>query len=191
VRKSFVAILVLLVMANALSQGTVTFSNSGAPPVICSDGTRIPVGSTFQAELMFVEDGTPGAEFDLVAVRVGNPANFVPVEGYFNGGTRTVATIEPGQFGLFQVRVWETAYGGSYNAVVASGQGGVGKSSIIRVRAEGYPETPASLAGWGLDQIVVSGSRVPEPSIMILGLVASAILLSFLRRANPGSRNPR
>ena len=176
---------------NALAQGSVVFSNAGGQPVVCADGfnTRIPVGSVYQAELMYAPDGTSAAEYDSLAIRIGGPANFGPTAGFFSGGGRTVDTLSPaGGFGLFQVRVWTSAYGNSYNAVLVSGdpRGGVGKSVIVRVDT-GNPtigEPAASLVAAGLGQIFVFGGPacVPEPSAAAFAILAGATLLVALRR---------
>jgi hypothetical protein len=176
---------------NALAQGSVVFSNAGGQPVVCADGfnTRIPVGSAYQAELMYAPDGTSAAEYDSMAIRIGAPANFGPTAGFFSGGGRTVDSIQPaGGFGLFQVRVWTPAYGQSYNAVLASGdpRAGAGKSAIVRVDT-GNPtigEPAASLVAAGLGSIFVTGGPacVPEPSTVTLGILAGGTLLFAFRR---------
>jgi hypothetical protein len=176
---------------NALAQGSVIFSNAGGQPVVCADGfnTRIPVGSAYQAELMYAPDGTSGAEFDSMAIRIGAPANFGPTAGFFSGGGRTVNSLQPaGGFGLFQVRVWTPAYGASYNEVLASGNpgAGAGKSSIIRVDTANplIGEPDVSLVAAGLTGFLVFGGPacVPEPSTVALGILTGAALLVALRR---------
>jgi hypothetical protein len=180
-KRLITAALVFAGSVNALAQGSVVFSNAGGQPVLCGDGvTRIPVGSTFQAELVFAPDGTSSADFDSFAARVGPAASFGPVPGYFSGGGRTVDVITPaGGFGLFQVRVW---------AALAAG-----KSAILRVDT-GNPvigEPPASLVAAGLGQIIVYGSTppcVPEPSTLAVAVIGGAVLLLVFRRKSSVSK---
>jgi hypothetical protein len=183
------AILALCSIASAVAQGSVVFSNSGGSPITCGP-SLIPTGSTFQAELMYAPDGTASAEYDSLAVRVGAAANFGPTPGFFSGGGRTINSITPaGGFGLFQVRVWTTAFGGSYNEVIASGMGAAGKSSIMRVDT-GNPligEPATGLVASGLQYFFVGGYCIPEPPVIGIGLVAgAALLVAFYRKRHVG-----
>jgi hypothetical protein len=173
------AVLILMFPWAVYSQGTVAFVNDPSTRVYLESGDPVPVGNTFSAELMAAPDGT--ANFDAMAVRVGAPVFFGGSSGtspgIFNGGARTALNITPaGGFGLFQVRVWETAFGTSYADVVASGnlQARVGKSNIVRVNTAdpflGTPETPSSLVQAGLTSFSVT--PVPEPSILLLAAIA-------------------
>jgi hypothetical protein len=172
-----------LVAVNSFGQGSVVFSNSGGQAITRSSGGSVPTGSTYQAELMYAPDGTASADFDSMAVRVGNAANFGPTAGYFSGGGRTIDSITPaGGFGLFQVRAWSTAVGTSYADVVSKNQGEAGKSGIIRVDT-GNPligEPAAGLVAAGLQSFVVS--PVPEPSAIALGILGAGTLLLLRRR---------
>jgi hypothetical protein len=193
-KKLFVAlVLAISAVTNAFSQGSVVFSNAGGQPVVCANGSRIPVGSTYQAELMYAPDGTATLDYDYMAIRIGAPANFGPVAGFFSGGGRTIDSITPaGGFGLFQVRVWATAFGRNYDEVVAFGFGDAGKSAIVRVDT-GNPlvgEPAVSLVAAGLPGFFVGGldgggNCIPEPSVITIGLVAGAVLLLTMH-GNPG-----
>ena len=174
------------------AQGTVLFANNVASRVYWQpDGglpTWVPVGSLFTAELVFAPDGTPGTEFDYVAVRVGATTTFGPSAGLFSGGGRTVLNISPaGGFGFFQVRVWETAAGSSYQEAIGR-TCNFGTSSILRVDT-GDPTTsppgnPAPLTAYGLASFTLMqvGPPCPEPSTYALGALAVAALLLFRRK---------
>jgi hypothetical protein len=189
-----VAALVVCGGAKALAQGSVVFSNSGGQPVIsCIDGSRIPVGSTYQAELVYAPDGTLEADYYFMAVRLGGAANFGPTPGFFAGGARTVASIQPaGGFGLFQVRVWTSAHGTSYKDIVDRAVIGsqLGKSTILRVDTANpvIGEAPVSLVAAGLGQIGVNWGEfagepcIPEPSTWAIGVMATGALLVALRK---------
>ena len=190
-------ILLLLFFCSASSwacaQGSVNFANSSATAVYCDfvgpGGQRVPAGSYFMAELMYAPDGTPTDAFNSVAIRVGAPASFF-LPGLFAGGGRTVQSITPsGGFGLFQVRVWETAYGSSYNDLVTRGLGGhAGTSAILRVDTGDPTTTPpgttASLVSAGLTSFTIAGLSggppcIPEPTTW--AIMALAVGVFYLR----------
>lgn len=184
-----VAAMAALTVVNTFGQGSVVFSNSGGSPVTYqgvpgqTDGARVAVGSAYQAELVYAPDGTSAADFATMAVRQGGVANFGPTPGFFSGGGRTVDSIQPpGGFGLFQVRVWSTANGTSYNDVVGRGAGNVGQSGILRVDTANplIGEAPVGLVANGLAGFVVS--PVPEPSAIALGVLGLGTLLLLRRR---------
>jgi MYXO-CTERM domain-containing protein len=179
-----VAAMAALMAVNAFGQGSVVFSNAGGQPLSLSDGTaRIPIGSTYQVELMYAPDGTSAADFDTMAVRQGNVASFNPTPGFFSGGGRTVDTIQPpGGFGLFQVRAWSTANGTSYNDVVGKGTGLAGQSQILRVDTANpvIGEANVGLVASGLTGFSVT--PVPEPSAIALGVLGLGTLLLLRRR---------
>jgi len=179
--------LAVIATLSSYGQGTVSFANSSTTKVTDSAGVAVPLGTRFTAELMYAPDGTPGAVFDQVATRVGATASIFPVAGQFSGGGRTVTTLSPaGGFGLFQVRVWETAAGNDYTTALLSGNSAyqAGKSGIIRVDTGDPttvpPGTAASLTAAGLTGFAVS--PIPEPSVIGLGLLGAGALLMLRRR---------
>jgi hypothetical protein len=183
-----IAALAVCGSAHCFGQGSIIISNSGGQPVICQDGTRIPVGTTFMVEAVYAPDGTSSADFDAMATRIGGVGGFGPTPGFFSLGGRTIDQIQPpGGFALIQVRVWSSAHGTSYNHVLASGNpnASLGKSGIVRVDTANplIGEANASLVAAGLGQIIVYGGQcVPEPSTLALGVIGGAALLLMLRR---------
>lgn len=189
-----------VMVPSARAQGTVAFQNSSLTRVYYygpSGFTFIPPGSLFSAELMYAPDGTPAELFDAVAVRVGAPTAFggsVMIPGIFQGGNRTAPITPAGGFGLFQVRVWETAYGTDYASMLASGNGQAGVSTILRVDTGNPtlipPQTPTLLVTAGLTSFCVTPAFVtpacvPEPSVVVLGFAAAiAALLAFQKRSH-------
>src|SRR5207247_340566 len=105
--------------------------------------TRLPVGSTYLGQLYAGPDSN-----NLQPVGAAVPVG--PVPGVFVGGTRTITTVAPGQVASVQVRVWESAYGNSYEQTRLNG-GKTGLSSIVQIQTGDpttYPPTPpAALTG--------------------------------------------
>src|SRR5260370_957214 len=127
-----------LVLPNrSSSQGTLNFSNYGAPGAITNGLTGLPaeVGTTFSVALYFAQDGISDA---AQLVQIGPAVHLRFWAGYFDGGTYRVPTLPAGGFGMFQVRVWETAFGSTYEQAVASSTpqngrlGLAGESGILR-----------------------------------------------------------
>src|SRR5262245_42025393 len=120
---------------SSYGQGSVSFANTTATRVCLYPGGFVPVGSTYLAEFSYAPDGTAPGEFDSAAIRLGAATGFGPAPGLFSGGNRTAPTATPGGFGLFQVRVWPSAFGTDYRSVIGSGNptAVVGASAIVRV----------------------------------------------------------
>jgi hypothetical protein len=183
-----------LATVSAFGQGTVVFANDTTKLLTLPGGALVPRGTTtgpFLAELWAADDFVGGDQqlaFDLVATKIGNPAPFTGPpgqNGLFSGGTRTVAAIDPvGDVGLFQVRVWETAYGATYADAIrnpaAQGTGRAGQSIIFRSDTGGLPPAPAVPLATAF--VPFQLSIIPEPSIIGLGLLGAGTLLLLRRR---------
>ena len=171
------------------AQGTVNFQNNNGSAVTESlSGNKIVAGSTYNAALYWAVDGTVDQS---LFVQIGATAAIQPLDGLIAAGSRTTPNgTAPGANAMFQVRVWEAAYGNSYEAVLANqttqnGRLGLaGKSNLVRVATGspgGQPPTPpgslltAGLQGFSLDV-------VPEPSIMGLGMLGAGALFALRRR---------
>lgn len=188
-----VAVVTLAGVVSGFAQGTVTFANGTAtliryttdvsflkPSDIALAGSALPVGAAWSAALY---SGPTGSTVDALAM-IGAVVNISPVAGRVNAGTRTTAaTTAPGASGLFQIRIWETANGNSYESAYGKGYQGV---SQMVTSATGGAGTPPGAAVALNTQLIPFGSiyvaQVPEPaSAAILGL-GMASLLIFRRR---------
>jgi hypothetical protein len=180
----------ILGSASLFAQGFVTFSNIGAPITNALTGMPLPNGTVFRAALYFLPDQptAPNAgDFDSRGIALAPfTSSFLP-GGIFNAGTRTAPNGSPaGSYGWFQVRVWETAFGTSYEQARSNPtpQGGrlglIGTSNIIKVGplGGGAIATP-SLVGAGLKGFAIG---VPEPSVIGLGSLGIVSLLLLRRR---------
>jgi hypothetical protein len=177
-------------VARLCAQGTVGFLNDNSTLVYtCDSGGMVPVpaGNAFQVGLYYAPDGTSQAEYDYLAIRLGDAVGFGPVAGRFNGGARTAPT--PGGVGMFQVRGWETAYGNSYEEVIVSGMGSAGKSGIMRIQTGNPTTTPAGtptpLVSGGFRSFYFGPLECPEPSsFAIVGLGLGTVILWRAVRKN-------
>jgi hypothetical protein len=120
----------------------VNFSNLGLSHVYDVDGaTRLPAGTTFLAQLY------AGPTADSLQAVAGTASFAFP--GLFDGGNRYIPSVAPGQVASVQVRVWETAYGTTYEQARATG-GRTGASAILQLTTGGGgvpPTVPAILVG--------------------------------------------
>lgn len=197
-------LVVASILAGALAvsvygQGTVVFNNNSATVVTYSDEAKAilgtadigPKGASFFVELYYAPDGaTPGVEA-MQGGRMGPAATFSTLSaGRFTGGNRTTPSTTPGgQPAYFQVRVWEAAYGATYEAaagtVLNQRNAIAGSSPIFRI-STGDPSTGGAAtpitstgglsAGFGI-------TPVPEPSVFALGLLGLGGLFLLRRRS--------
>ena len=129
--------------------GTVRFSNHvpGAgldAPVFDTDGVTRLAGQNFQAQLY------GGADTNNLAP-IGSPVPFLTgaSAGYWDDALETglaIPGVNPNERGYVQVRVWDRAYGDSYDKALLAG-GRVRASEVLEVVAGGGAEPPASLTG--------------------------------------------
>lgn len=138
-------IIAAAIMAAALStyaQGTVVFANGNSGLVTYTTDTSMlrpadaalagtKANSTFSAALYWASNGaiTVGAASDGVMVQLGaiTQIQWSPnavFAGKYSGGERQAGAATPGGApAVFQVKVWETAYGATYEAALASAPG--------------------------------------------------------------------
>jgi len=133
--------------------GTVNFANISTNYIYDVDGTtRLPAGTTYLAQLYAgATEGTLQPVGGAVAIRLA---------GKINGGIRTITAVSPGQAVWIQVRVWESAFGSTYEQSFAGG-GKTGASVTFQVITGGGgtpPTIPANLVG------LVSFSLIPPQS---------------------------
>ena len=131
---------------SARAQGQVNFANGTSNRVVnCLTGTFVTNGSAFRAALYYAPAGvTDEASF----VQAGASTTFTS-PGIFNGGTRTLPNA-PGTAFNIQIRVWEAAYGATWEGAVASGPINcrwplLGKSAIVTVITTAAPDPPATI----------------------------------------------
>lgn len=189
-----VAAAVTLAGLNAHAQGVVQFKNdattlvtldaSAAAALGLQPGAPAPGGSKFKVGLYYAPDNSPDA---LVGDAMGAAAAITLVPGQYNGGNRTTpSTTAPGGAAWFQVRVWEAAYGATYEAAIAAPATGgrlaiVASTPSFRVTTGAPPAPPTALAGNGLTP--VTAAIVPEPSTIGLGLLGLAGFFLLRRRS--------
>src|SRR5262249_30081063 len=129
----------------------VGFGNVGTGTGISNILTHLPLsGTTFRASLYYAPDGvTDENSFG----RIDPPTIAFLGTGQFAAGTRsTPATTPPAGIALFQIRVWEVAFGSSYEEAFTNQNtiGGrhalTGKSNMVRVHTgNGAGIAPGSL----------------------------------------------
>ena len=151
--------------------GRISFNNNSSTAVTNSlTGERAAAGTTFRVGLYAAPDGTTDETlFTLVTY-----TNFF-APGLFIGGERTLP-FAGNSYVMLQVRVWETAYGNSYEEAVAApaltGRTALtGKSVILRAYLTAIPQPPYTLVQLGLNPIVLASQ--PVPSFFINNIVVS------------------
>jgi len=162
------------VSLNGHAQGIVLFQNGNQSRATnFFTGDPVPVGTSFLAGLYYAPDGVTDEESFF---QIGLPTGF-PFPGLFIGGNRTTpASTPPCGYAMFQVRVWESAFGSTFEeAIMAPPQTGrsalTGKSNIIQVHTGCYapPFPPIQpIDRFGLAPIYL----VPEPPSLHLALGA-------------------
>ncbi len=209
INESKTVLLVILLAARGLNcygqgscPGVLDFSNvgGGGSAIVTNSltGQRVPAGTTFLAALYYAPVSiTDPALF----VQTGAATGFVQ-PGYFDGGART--TPASGTWYNVQVRIWESAYGGSYEEAVAAPEMNGrptlrAESNVFSVLSGGgisppgcsNPLSPPNLVQSGLQPMVVA---VPEPRMLGLGLMSAGALWWLHRpkcRSKPRSRKNR
>jgi len=110
-------------LASGWAQGTVNFANSLTTLVLGAPNCPLPVGTIFKTALYYLPDtgSVPASyDFDARGVPLGAPTGFGPVPGIFMGGTRH-ALWGGGETAWFQVRVWQAAFGETFEQAIQAG----------------------------------------------------------------------
>jgi hypothetical protein len=180
----FRAIACLLFLQSSLwGQGYVVFSNVGgtdAQKIYETPGVLAPGGTKYSLGLYYAPDGVTD---ESVFVMLGQPIGIAGAagnpSGLFSGGSRSAPTATAGGFGMFQVRGWESAMGGSYEqAAINPLSTCLGKSPIVRIDTDPAVPGASLINGTGFQGFVLC---VPEPSTYALAGLGIAIAM-FLRR---------
>ena len=156
-KKALTLIVLVLTPTMAFAQGTVVFDNDSSGLVRLRNWTdptsfSVPVGGT-QVELLAAPAGTgvtgTVANYGSLAIflaanpgwqAVGTSAiNLAP--GLFNGGTMTIANINPGANAGYFVIGWSGEAGGTLDQALTSGAY-IGSSAVITTRTGDPTTTP-------------------------------------------------
>jgi hypothetical protein len=184
------AMLVSTVLTYA--QGTLNFANFSAgvdARVLPAPGgsQAALVGSAYNADLYFGPAGiTDPLSSSLNPLGVAIAFQTAGGGGYFLGGTQTVPGFTPGTEITVQVRVWQSAAGGSYSAALANSgaftgtDGHFGYSQPIQITLGGGTIPNPNMVG--LVGFPMQLSVIPEPSTFVLAGLGVASLLLFRRR---------
>jgi len=179
-KKSIIALALVVASVSAIGQGTINFANAGAgfnAPVSLDTLAGAKVSAGYMAQLALDVGGS--------LTPIGTATSFV-APGYFNGGTVVVSQVAPGASGTFRVFAWDSTAGAatSYAAALTAWNSGLthgGWSAPVTVPTggAGVPAGPP-LALSGLQPWAVTIVPVPEPSTIALGILGVGALL--LRR---------
>ncbi len=145
---------VVNISSNVAGAGTVFFANSSTNRVYDVDGTNF-ITAASQLVVGLFAGGTAG---DLHLVEP--VTSFLPVPGRFNGGTRTIPASLAGQTVWMQVKVWDRAFGNTYEEALLAG-GKSGASSLFQVRLGGAIIPPPSLNAMPGFALSLPGSPAP------------------------------
>jgi hypothetical protein len=189
-------VLGILAVRMVCAQGTIWFGNNRVTLVSnLLTLAPVPAGTVFHAALYYLPDqpvAPTTSDFDLFGSVIGSPVEFA-IPGMFVAGPRiTPPSTLPGEFAWFQVRVWETAFGSTYEEALNNPNpmngrlACVGTSNIVRVPA-GDPShpigAPGTLVAAGLQGFYV---RIPEPATLALLALGGGTLAWSLRRQRRG-----
>lgn len=187
----------LLAGASVFGQGTVNFANSSTTTISYGPNSfgltgLLPTGSTFMAQLYYAPGTDPAQPPASLETLGASTAFSASLQGRFSGGFRTTPTTTgPGARAWFQVKVWESAFGATYEDAAAAAardvagttrQAFVGTSQVFNI-ATGAPPGPATAITTAGGMTGFQVVPVPEPSTFALGLLGLAGLF-LLRRRN-------
>ena len=166
----------------AYGQGTLNFANAASAggvtvnaPDFLNDGATKLSGSTYVAVLMAGASATSLSQIATTPYGTG---------GYFFGGTKAIPGIAGGGTAWVEILAFNTTFGATYAAAVASGQpnayGGSSPFSVVLADPTSSPPgTPSALGGLKSFNL---NPPVPEPSTFALAGLGAAALMIFRRR---------
>jgi hypothetical protein len=186
--------------AHGHAQGTVNFVNSSATAVTNAlTGARLTAGTTFLVGLYYMPDQAvaPTVEEMMAnAIPLGATTIIQPAAGLFWGGTRvTPSTTPPLDYAWFQVRIWEAAFGTTFEQALNNFHSAgsqlplFGASNIMRGQTGGFPDTgpgfpPPALNSYGLEPFQVGSIQaIPEPTSLGMACLGLGALFLFRRRS--------
>jgi hypothetical protein len=182
-KRLFVTAALGVVCVSGFAQGTLNFAN-GAPGVVArvyyTDGVTGLSGSAWSADLYWAS-GTVANPALLNPLN--QPATFSTIAaqaGLFMGGPRTIPGAAGSSVITAQVRVWDTASGGTWASASANPNSLLGESMLFQVTLGDPnatpPGIPASMTALNNHPWQVG---IPEPSTLAL---AGLGVVVFLRR---------
>lgn len=167
-----------------------TLNNDTTPtnPIFDTDSTTKLLGSAGYVGQLYVQVGAGSftAIGSAVSFLNGGAAGFIT-----GGATPDIivqdTSVQTTTSGAYQVRVWNTANGSTYEAAAATVGAKVGASSTVSVNLLGYDHLTASAPpGYptanGFASFSLSTVAVPEPATIALGLFGAAGLLIRRRK---------
>lgn len=163
--------------------GTVTFINSSSNRVYdVGASTFVPNGGTMVAGL-FVSTNENAFE------QVGGTATFI-LPGRFSGGMRFIPGTTAGQTVALQVRVWDTAFGSTYDSATA---GKRGSSAVFNLTLGGGIQPPPALFSMPAFALTLPGlaaaqvkSTAPQP-VSLQNLARTDSGWAFAISGTPGA----
>lgn len=189
-KKGLLTLLAVFAGITVYGQGSVDFGNNFPNPAngikVASSGALVPVSGMFHVEL-FAGPSTATTEAQLTTGLLDAPTSTTPVriladiqaDGFFFGPTAYVQGIAGGGTAVFQVRAWSGS-SASYAAALTAPGALVGKSTLFTVAGLGNPLASPSTLPAALNMPGFTVAPVPEPSVIVLGILGVGALL--LRR---------
>jgi hypothetical protein len=189
-----IAVLLLAATADSLAQGTLVFNNRISStlnsPVKAADGTTLLSGADYWAQLYAGPDAS-----SLQPIGTPSPFRTGAASGFWQSAALSVPTVAPGALAVLQVRAWFSGnadgtvdyatFDAAKNAGQAYGQSdnfnvslGGGNPPLPDANILGNAENPAT----PLPDNFVGFNLVPEPSVVVLGVLGAAALLLRRRR---------
>jgi len=183
-KASILAILLAVSATTVLAEYQILFftpndATTPTNPVFDSDNVTKLAGSAGWVGQLYVQVGTGAFS------AVGSAVSFLnsSTAGFISGPTITVAdsTVTAPTTGAYQLRVWNTANGSTFETASVAPGAKFGTSSSVTVTLQGYnPFTQTPPISFPTANGFASFSVVPEPATIALGLFGAAGL--FIRR---------
>lgn len=172
----------ILIAVEALAQGTLYLSTT---PAAIGSNQRIYAGCDPMSGPHWVGQLSVGLSPDsLTPVGVAAPFLTGLGAGYWRDLSTTVVPLEPGSIGFAQLRVWESAYGSTWEqAMLAGSRGGYSGVFVVRAGGDGEPPSlPGNLTNFKPFWMLIP--CVPEPDTLVLSTFGLATMAVISRRRN-------
>lgn len=174
----------LAVAVSAFGQGQIVFRNTSASAVINSEtGAAVAPGVAlaglyYSTDLAKEPDVTvPNDGFVLASTTAVAPS--AAFAGVYSGGTVTISGVAIGTEVVVQVRAWSNQYT-SFEAAFNSGTALIGASQRLGPFGLGGGSVPIPNISTVVQGFTIT--PVPEPSVVVLGLLGGLGAMILLRR---------